>query len=56
MFDEIYSIAAWKMGNTTSIAQTTADSLTKPLYGDLHHKPSKTQVLQEKIHWNTNKT
>lgn len=21
------------MGNTTSIAQTTADSLTKPLYG-----------------------
>ena len=33
------------MGNTTSIAQSTADSLTKPLYGDLHHEPSETQVF-----------
>nr|SVE84486.1 EOG090X0CJG [Daphnia pulex] len=32
------------MGNTASIAQTTADSITKPLYGDLHHEPSKTQA------------
>ena len=34
------------MGNTTSIAQTTADSLTKPLYVDHQANISPSQPAQ----------